>query len=280
MAKQLTALIPAKNERDNIGACVASVRSVADEVLLADSGSTDGTIEIARRLGCRVIEREYIDSGDFKNWAIPQARHGWVLVVDADERITPALACEIRALLSSQPDKEAYRIRRRNFFLGYPIDHGDWARDRVTRLLQRDKCRYACYTDHAEIDLPREQIGALRQRMVHYTAWNLDDYLVKMTRYATQQAELWHQRGKTPSFWNLSFNAPLRFLRGYVLRGGFLDGPVGFQIASLTAYYSFMKQAQLWQRWHGRTLRDTEPDYAAGRSVQAAPAGNPMNEAA
>ena len=92
----LSVIIPCKNERENIVACIASARQVADEVLVADSGSTDGTLEIARELGCRIIEREYGTSGDFKNWAIPQAAHEWVFILDADERITPELADEIR----------------------------------------------------------------------------------------------------------------------------------------------------------------------------------------
>jgi (heptosyl)LPS beta-1,4-glucosyltransferase len=89
----LTVLIPCKNERLNIKDCIESVRGIADEILIADSGSTDGTLEIVRGLGgCRIIEREYVNSANFKNWAIPQAKHEWVLVVDADERVTPELA--------------------------------------------------------------------------------------------------------------------------------------------------------------------------------------------
>src|ERR1044072_3753960 len=99
MPSPLTVIIPCKNERENIRACVAGARLIADEVLVADSGSTDGTLEIARGLGCRIVEREYGTSGDFKNWAIPQAAHEWVFILDADERITPELASEIRRKL-------------------------------------------------------------------------------------------------------------------------------------------------------------------------------------
>src|SRR4026207_1074127 len=100
----LTVLIPCKDEIQHIRACIDSVRPIADEILIADSGSTDGTLEAVRRLGdCRVIEREYVNSADFKNWAIPQAAHEWVLVVDADERVTPELAGEIQRLLANDP---------------------------------------------------------------------------------------------------------------------------------------------------------------------------------
>ena len=107
MTAKLTVIIPCKNERENLVACIVSAQQVADEVLLADSGSTDGTLELARELGCRIIEREYGTSGDFKNWAIPQAAHEWVLILDADERITAALAREIRDVLD---EPEARRL--------------------------------------------------------------------------------------------------------------------------------------------------------------------------
>src|ERR1700704_131764 len=96
MSSQVSVIIPCKNERENIRACIISARQVADEVLVADSGSTDGTLEIARELGCRIIEREYGTSGNFKNWAIPQATHEWVFILDADERITAEMAHRIR----------------------------------------------------------------------------------------------------------------------------------------------------------------------------------------
>src|SRR6187200_2042311 len=100
MSAKLSVIIPCKNERENLAACVRRARQVADEVLVADSGSTDGTLELARELGCRVVEREYRTSGDFKNWAIPQAANEWVFILDADERITPELSAEIRGAVA------------------------------------------------------------------------------------------------------------------------------------------------------------------------------------
>src|SRR5438552_866203 len=133
MRQKLTVLIPCRNERRNIRPCVESARSIADEILIADSGSTDETLDIARELGgCRIIEREYLDSGNFKNWAIPQAAHPWVLIVDADERVTESLVDEVRAVLAS-PRSEGYRIRRRNFFLGHEIRYSGWSNDAVLR---------------------------------------------------------------------------------------------------------------------------------------------------
>ena len=105
MRGKLTVLVPCKNEQRNIGACIASFRDLADEILIADSGSTDETLAIVRAMGCcRIVEREYRTSGDFKNWAIPQASYPWVLLIDADERVTPALAREVQDLLAEGPD--------------------------------------------------------------------------------------------------------------------------------------------------------------------------------
>ena len=164
----LTVLIPCKNEAQNIAACIASARLIADEVLVADSGSSDGTLELAKRDADRVIERDYVDSGDFKNWAIPQAACSWIFVLDADERVTPELATEIRQTLRSNDSVSstnalAYSVPRRNFFLGHPIDHGDWASDRVTRLFTRDDCRYKLHTDRSEIGVPASRLGKLKQ---------------------------------------------------------------------------------------------------------------------
>ena len=118
MREKLTVLIPCKNEAQNIRQCVDSVRSIADEILVADGGSTDGTLEIAHSLDwCRTIRREWDGYAPFKNWAIPKARHPWVLIVDADERVTPELADEIRETLTDPPSHiDAYRIRHRCFF--------------------------------------------------------------------------------------------------------------------------------------------------------------------
>ena len=153
MSNQLTVIIPCKNEREHIRACIVSAQQVADEVLVADSGSTDGTLEIARELGCRIIEREYRTSGDFKNWAIPQATHEWVLILDADERVTRRTGRRNSQRRCVKPRHDGYWIYRRNHFLGHPIRFGFWKNDRCLRLFRRDLGRYVGPTDHAEVEL-------------------------------------------------------------------------------------------------------------------------------
>lgn len=258
MSEQLTVIIPCKNEQEHLRACIRSAQQVADEVLIADSGSTDATIEIARDMGCRIIEREYRTSGDFKNWAIPQATHEWVLILDADERITPALANEIRGTLQNAKHN-GYWIYRRNHFLGHPIRFGPWKNDRCLRLFRRDAGRYVGPTDHAEVELSNGTDGRLRERMTHYTCASYAQYLPKISRYADVQARVWHAEGRRTRRLQLMLRFPLRFFQGYILRLGFLDGLAGLQVCALVAYMSYLKHAYLWQLQNTRDWRDLEP---------------------
>jgi glycosyltransferase involved in cell wall biosynthesis len=259
MAQPLTVLILCKNERANIAPCIESVRGIADEILVADSGSTDGTLEyVLSRGDCRVIEREYRTAGDFKNWAIPQARHAWVLIVEADERVTPELADEIREVLADAPAIDAFWISRLNHLMGWPIRRTDWGRDRVLRLFRRDLCRYIGPGDHQIAQVAGKDKGfdapLLSAPLLHFTMWSWTHYLAKLSRYARMQAEQWHAAGKPPSWWKMLTRPPLRFLRDFV----------------------FMKQAHLWELCHGRSQQDVESEalaaIAAGDSWLAADA--------
>jgi len=278
MAEKLTVLIPAKNERRNLRLCVESVRAIADEILVADSGSTDGTQDLARDLGCRVIERELVDFSSFKNWAIPQAGHAWVLIVDADERIAPELADEIRQTLANPPREiDAYWIYRDTFFLGHKVRFGDCRNDRVLRLLRRDRCRYTARRVHEELVVLADDsatagvvssgqsssTGRFRHRMVHHTSWTYAHYLAKMNHYTGLAARDMHDCGRRAGFWGMFLRPPLRFFQLYVLRGGFLDGLAGLQMAMLVAFAGFLKQARLWELDHALPQPDPEVEPSA-----------------
>lgn len=265
MSTKLTALIPCKDERANIRACIESVRSIADEILVADSGSTDGTLEIVRKMSdCRIIEREYIHSANFKNWAIPQAAHPWVLIVDADERVTPSLSAEIQRVLAAPDDKiDGYFIGRKNHFLGYHIAHCGWNSDDVLRLFRRDVGRYRERWVHAEIDLPQKRVGRLEHQFDHFTAWSSEQHWNKLNRYATWGALNYRDEGRKPSLFSLLFRAPMRFMQLYFLRLGFLDGMPGFQVCAYTAFYSFLKQARLWELSHAKQPAEVAAPDAA-----------------
>jgi len=269
---KLTALIPCKNEAANIAACVRSVQAVADEILIADSGSTDATLDIVRGLGdCRVIEHPWTGYARFKNWAIPQASHDWVLIVDADERATEKLAREIRATLASAGDNfDGYWIPRLNYFMGHPVRFGAWRGDSVLRLIRRDRARYAERAVHEEIDLPQDRVGRLDECLQHYTYWSWDQCLEKLNRYAKLDAGQRFERGKRTSAWRLLSKAPFRFLRDYLLRLGVLDGRAGLMVSAINAYYSFMKEARLWELAHARQPAAVDPYETADAQSQRA----------
>lgn len=225
----LTVLIICKNERTNIVECIESARGLADELLVADSGSADGTIEIARGLGCRVIEREYRTYGDFKRWAIPHSTYDWVFVLDADERLTPELTREIRAVLSNKPSANGFWMRRLNHFFNRPIKHGDWGHDHMLRLFRRDMVYCDPRTDHADVRVTSGKAGRLKGHFLHFPLDSFDQYHSKTHRYATVQTELWHAAGRRPSYLQLLLRGPFRFLRSYVFRLGLMDGLAGLQ---------------------------------------------------
>ncbi len=259
MPTKLTVLIPAKDERLDIRPCIESARPIADEILVADSGSTDETRDIARGLGCRVIERELIDFSDFKNWAIPQAAHPWVMILDADERITPELAAEIARVKADPPDDlDGYWIGRVNYFMGYQIRHCGWNSDDVFRLFRRDACRYTRRRVHEAVNVRKDRAGRLLAKLQHYTIWTYDDCLAKISHYTSLGARDQHERGRRASVRGLLFRAPLRFLQLYLFRLGFLDGLPGLQVCMMTAFISYFKQARLWELEHALPQPDPE----------------------
>jgi (heptosyl)LPS beta-1,4-glucosyltransferase len=249
---QLTVLIPCKNEEQNIVACVEAARPVADEILIADSGSTDRTLDLVRRLkGCRLIEREFVSYPSFKNWAIPQARHEWVLIVDADERVTPDLAAEIRQTLAGAPDQvDGYWIGRNNFFMGHPVKYSGWQNDRVFRLIRRDVCRYRDCRVHEGIDVRPERAGKLMERFEHYVCWTYDHFLVKQLKYVKLGALDRWEAGRHTSHLRMLCGPLFRFAHLYLLHGGWRDGILGLQICYLQALVTFLKEARLWEHEH------------------------------
>ena len=250
MFPKLTVLIPCKDEQENIRACIDSVRGVADEILIADSHSSDQTLEIVKSLrDCRLIQREFVNYSDFKNWAIPQASHEWVLIVDADERLTPELSEEIKSVLANQDSGiDAYWIYRRTFFLGQELKRSGVSRDKVCRLIRRDRCRYRDCRVHEEIEIEKSRTGRLTERMLHYTISSYDEYFTKQFRYTKWRAQDRWDAGKRTNGLKLFFTPVLRFLLLYFVRQGFRDGVLGLQFCMLQSFFiSFVKQCRLWE---------------------------------
>ncbi len=264
----LTAIVPCKNEQRNIRACIETFYSLADEILIADSGSTDDTLEIVSEYDkVRIINRDYVTSGDFKNWAIPQATHEWVLIVDADERMTPELRSEIELELQRGPSADGFWIGRNNHFMGHRLRFGDARTDRVLRLFHRDRGRYSGPSDHGEIKIFTKRVGKLSGKLDHFSMWNYDQTYEKIRRYTTLQAEQWREQGKDTSTFKLLIRPMWRFFREYILQGSILDGKAGIQTAWIAAFYSFHKQARLWALNHGLEQQDKDAARYREREV-------------
>ena len=247
--KKLTAIITTFNEERNIEDVIKSL-SFADEIMVVDSFSTDRTIEIARRYTDFILQRKYENSASQKNWAIPQANYDWILLLDADERVTPQLRDEIRSVLRSDSDPVAYWMGRSNFFMGKKVRFSGWQGDGVIRLFRRDECRYQNKRVHAEIETDGK-IGFLKNKLNHYTYADLSRYIEKANYYSTWGAYDRVEKVKKVTLYHLLIKPAARFSRHYVFRLGFLDGRVGFIISVLSAQQVFIRNLKLWRIKNG-----------------------------
>jgi glycosyltransferase involved in cell wall biosynthesis len=222
--------------------CLSSA-AFAAETIVVDSGSRDDTVEIARGMGARVIVHDWLGFGPQKNFAVAQAANDWVLCLDADEQVSPELARSIREALAL-PAHPAYEMARRNRFLGRWLSHGEGYPDRSLRLFDRRRARWSEDAVHEHV-LAEGGVGWLQGDLLHASGESLDAYLAKQNRYTTLQAEAMHARGERFSFARLLLAPPLRFLRFYVLRAGFLDGTAGLVHIGIGCFNSFCKYAKL-----------------------------------
>lgn len=242
---KITAILPTFNEERNIVGVIETVRW-ADEIFVVDSFSTDRTPELARGAGVRFVQHEYVNSAAQKNWAIPQATHPWVLIVDADERVTPELREEILAVLAADSPAEGYDIRRLNHFMGRRVRYSGWQNDSCIRLFQRDKGRYQDRHVHADVIIDG-RVETMRGRLLHYTFESFDQYMRKFDRYTGWAASDRGRRTKTVRWYHLTLRPAARFFKQYFLKLGVLDGQTGLVISMLASYSVFMKYARLWE---------------------------------
>jgi len=248
----LSVIITTYNEEVHVSECVDSVLW-ADEVLLVDSYSTDDTLKLARQKPIRVLERKYYGSAAQKNWALDRVEHDWVLILDADERITEPLAREILTLLIAGPAALGYYIRRQNYLIDSPIRHSGWSTDKVIRLFHRGHGRYPNRRVHADLTIAGET-PVLQERMIHYTFRTLDQFMEKVARYAEWGAAQGFREGKRAGFAEVGLRPLWRFIRAYFLQLGFLDGMQGLLVCGLQSFGVFLKYAQLWEYWEQQRL--------------------------
>jgi len=247
---KLTVTVITKNESSHIDDCLASV-AWADEILVVDSRSEDDTAARAERRHARVIVRDWPGYSEQKNFAAGEASHDWILSVDADERVTPALAAEIQAVLSGPAPlaHAGYRIPRLTWHLGRWIRTTDWYPDPQLRLYDRRRAHWKARRVHesVEIDAGAGDAGRLRQDLQHYAYRDIAHHLETMNRYTTLAAADMHAAGRRAGAFDLMAHPPAAFLRNYVWRRGFADGLPGLIISSMNAHYVFLKFAKLWE---------------------------------
>ena len=238
----LSVVLIAQNAAHQLDACLSSV-SFADELVLVDSGSTDATRQVAQRHGARVVAKDWLGFGRQKQFAVEQARHDWVLCLDADERVSPELRASIERALAA-PVAPVYRMARCNRFLGRWLRHGEGYPDWSPRLFDRRSARWSDDPVHEKV-LYAVTPGTLDGDLLHDSAENLGRYLDKQNRYTTLAAEQLFERGRDAGAFSLLASPAVRFLKFYVLRLGFLDGIAGLVHIGIGCMNSYLKYAKL-----------------------------------
>jgi glycosyltransferase involved in cell wall biosynthesis len=239
MLPLLSAILIVRNEERDLPGCLETLKGVVDETVVVDSGSTDQTIDIARRFGARVIHRDFMGFGLQKQFALEQATGEWVINIDADERLSPALGQEIRATLSGGPAVHGFQLRFHNVFLGRRLRFGGHGSEWHLRLFRRDKAHYEGREIHEGISVD-PPLGRLRGVVLHESYKNFSEYLEKCNRYTGLIARDKYRKGRRFTLWSHA-RLPWDFIFRYILKLGFLDGNPGFIYAVLSAYYTWLK---------------------------------------
>jgi len=243
---KLMAVILTKNEARHIAECIQSV-AWTDGVLLSDSYSDDGTVEIAHELGASVVQHPFVNFAQQRNTAMADARAmnaEWIFFIDADERATPALAEEIRRV-ASEGTAAGWWVPRYNYIMGHRMHGGGWYPDHQLRLLRADRARYDPTREVHETVILDGEAGYLREHLIHYNYDTLAHFRTKQARYLDFEAKILHDQGIHPRPWSY-FSMPLReFWRRYVLLQGYRDGWVGLLLCGLMGWYTFRAYLRL-----------------------------------
>jgi O-antigen ligase len=256
----LSVIIITKNEEDRIARCIESALQIADEIIVLDSGSTDRTVEIARTFSDKVFETNWPGYGPQKQRALEKASGEWVLSIDADEALSLELSNEIHAVLSKKPSEIGFKLPWAVTIFGKTLNHGRSARAPL-RLFKREGARFSPAKVHEKILLSKGKIKTLKGRLFHYTHRDFEHTLFKNADYAWLGAKERYATGKKG--WGLpgaAFRAVWVFFQVYVIRGGFLDGSVGFLMAVIYSQVAFNKYAGLWSLYRQDKLNKNNND--------------------
>jgi glycosyltransferase involved in cell wall biosynthesis len=242
----VSAIVVCFNEEENIGACLESLRW-CDEIVVVDSFSTDGTVEICRRYTDRVIQRAWAGYVDQKAYALSQTTKDWVLVVDSDERVTPKLRKEInQALAEDNNNYSGYAVPRLVFYLRRWWRRGGWYPDYNVRLFRRDRATWGGSEPHDKI-LVDGRVRRLRHPLHHFTYRDMEDHIRRINRFTSASSQELLKDGRRWRVADALLRPAVRFLRCYFIQRGFMEGFAGFYVAVTAAMYVFLKYAKLWE---------------------------------
>ena len=245
---KITAIIPTLNEEIHIEDAIKSV-SFADEIIVIDSFSNDDTIALAKKQDVTIIQRVFDDYSTQKNFAIAKAKHEWIYILDADERVTPALREEILDCLKDPSDFVGFHIHRTFYFAGKKINYSGFQHDKVIRLFRKDKCKYNGKIVHERIEA-EGKVGFLKNKIEHYTYRSYDHFITKLNRYAALKAHILYNKNKRATFFHILIKPPFKFFIHYFIRLGFLDGFPGFIISVVLSYGVLARYIKLWLLKH------------------------------
>jgi glycosyltransferase involved in cell wall biosynthesis len=240
---KISGVIMARNEETNIEDAIKSL-NFTDQIVVTDTGSTDNTLELAKKAGAEVYHIEFAGFGKSKQKSLEYCDGEWIIFLDADERVSPELAKKLKSIVESNTSIDGYKLNRLTYFLGKPIKHSGWYPDYVTRFFKKDKGKFNNKMVHESIEIEGE-VGRVDEVIEHYSYKNLEQYIDKANEYSTLSALEMAEEGKRFGLINLIFRPIFIFFKMFVIKLGFLDGLRGFLLAVLSSYHVFLKYAKL-----------------------------------
>ena len=245
---KLTVAIITYNESQNIQRCIQSVQSIADDIIVIDSFSTDNTVEIAKELGARVVSQQFLGHIEQKNFAISNALFPFILSLDADEAIDEILVNEILKIKASNKPADGYITNRYNNYCGKWINHGAWQSDLKLRLWNCKKGKWGGLNPHDKFEMQAgSNIEKLQGKILHWSYTSIAEHEGKVEYFSSIAAKAYQVKGKKSSYFKIAFSPVFRFVRDYIFKLGFLDGKYGYIIAKLTAKEVYLKYKKLME---------------------------------
>ena len=240
---KITAIIPTLNEEIHIEAAIKSV-DFADEIIVIDSYSTDNTVLLAEKHNVKIIKREFDDFSSQKNFAISKAKHAWIYVLDADERVTPEVRKEILDAVENPKDYVGFYVGRSYYFAGKKIKYSGWQTDKVARLFLKENCEYRGVVH--ETIFTEKKLGFFKNKIDHFGYRSYNHYINKIHHYSSLKAKELHKAGKKVNAYHFIIKPTYRFFMHYFVRLGFLDGYAGFILCKALAYSVYVRFVKLW----------------------------------